>query len=118
MSATTVLSIKIKKITEVTFFMLDYQAPPELRTLQRRLKKLKEQGLITLSGKANSARYYLVQKEESRESQERGEIIPLSSSGRQVLELVSRPGRQRQVVGYQRHFLEVYRPNIDSYLSE
>lgn len=90
----------------------------ELRTLQRRLKKLREQGLITLSGKANSARYYLVPKEASQESQGRGEIIPLSSAGRQVLELVSRPEQQRQLIGYKRHFLEIYKPNNDSYLSD
>ncbi|WP_315819108.1 hypothetical protein [Paraflavitalea speifideaquila] len=57
----------------------------ELRTLQRRLKKLQEQGLITLSGKANAARYYLVPMEESQESERRGEIIPYQVPGGKFL---------------------------------
>ena len=90
----------------------------ELRTLQRRLKKLAEQGFIRLSGKTKAVQYYPISKDEGQEFQQRGEIVSLSNAGRQVFELVSRPESQRKSVGYQRHFLELYRPNIDSYLSE
>jgi len=89
----------------------------ELRTLQRRLKTLQEQGLVTLSGKTYSTRYYLVQKEEDKVPTDRKEIIPLSIAGQEVFNLVSRPERQRQLVGYHRRFLELYKPNSDSYLS-
>lgn len=89
----------------------------ELRTLQRRLQKLQEQGLVTKSGKTHSTRYHLVQKAESQALADRKDVIPLSSSGQDVLDQVSRPQQQRELVGYRRHFLEIYKPNIDSYLS-
>jgi DNA-binding transcriptional ArsR family regulator len=90
----------------------------ELRTLQRRLKRLQEQGFVTLSGRSTSARYYLVQKEENQIASDRKDIIPLSDAGRNVLDQVSLPLRQRDFIGYQRHFLEIYKPNNDFYLSD
>lgn len=88
------------------------------RTLQRRLKKLQEQGLVRISGKTHSVRYHLVQKEESPIAPDIKDSIPLSNAGRIVLNQVSLPLQQRELVGYQRQFLELYKPNIDSYLTD
>lgn len=96
--------------------------PIERRTLQRRLKKLKESNLISTEGGSHSTRY-LVQiitpspskKEKNYDPQP---SIPLSQKGKDVLALVSRPEAQRKPVGYERSFLENYRPNFDSFLSK
>ncbi|WP_339707112.1 Fic family protein [Algoriphagus aquimarinus] len=96
--------------------------PIEKRTLQRRLKKLKENGLILIEGGSHATRYfanvmdkYSSKTEKPSESQT---AIPLSQEGRDILAIVSRPEIQRTPVGYNRTFLENYRPNIDSYLSK
>ena len=42
--------------------------------------------------------------------------VPLSSRGLEIKRLVRRPLRERRAVGYDRNFLERYRPNQDFYL--
>ncbi len=95
-----------------------------LRTLQRRLAKLKEQGKVTTSGDTRSTRYHLVpqasgiaaQDKEARK--ENANSVPLSGDSKEVLALVTRPEAQRRPVGFNRDFLLNYRPNTDSYLSK
>jgi len=94
----------------------------ERRTLQRRLKKLKEDNLIYTEGGSHATRYFIREtaaiqsKIASRE--DFSTTLPLSPEGKDVWALVSRPEAQRKPVGYERDFLENYRPNIDSYLSK
>lgn len=90
----------------------------ELRTLQRRLEKLQELEEVYTSGNKRSTRYYL-KKESSSEQHEAAinSTIPLSGAAQSILVSVSKPIEQRRPVGFNRTFLENYRPNIDSYLS-
>lgn len=95
--------------------------PIEKRTLQRRLKKLKENKLILTEGGSHATRYFPKNIDpppsKAEKADESQPAIPLSQEGKNVLSLVSRPEIQRMPVGYNRTFLEKYRPNIDSYLS-
>ena len=92
--------------------------PIEHRTLQRRLKKLKEAGKIIVSGDKRSTRYHLPKATSESSDDHENEVIPLSDDAKEIMKIVSRPGAQRIPVGYFREFLEDYRPNIDSYLSD
>lgn len=99
---------------------LVYDSGINLRTLQRRLKALVTQGLITITGNARATVYKLVGKSvEAKPADKPSEpAIPLSEEGSQVRALVTAPIQRREPVGYQRSFLESYHPNIDSYLTE
>ncbi|OQP67649.1 Fic family protein [Niastella populi] len=94
----------------------------ELRTLQRRLADLKKLGLVKTSGDKRSTRYhYTVPRVERSgadfENTTKGmSILPLSEEGQEIRSLVLLPEPRRKPVGYNREFLERYRPNIDSYL--
>lgn len=94
----------------------------EKRTLQRRLKKLKEDHLIYTEGGSHATRYFIKDiaafPSKIETKNESSMSIPLSQEGKDVLALVSRPEAQRKPVGYERSFLENYRPNIDSFLNE
>lgn len=89
------------------------------RTLQRRLEQMRLQGNLTTTGEARSTRYRLVELGTKAE-QDRDKtvsILPLTDESRNILSIVSRPDEQRTPVGYQREFLELYQPNITSYLT-
>lgn len=97
----------------------------ELRTLQRRLAKLKEKGEITVSGDTRSTRYHLVEEigfvsfNEPRIAYgQTGQSLPLSNASREIIAAISQPVASRKPVGYNREFLEFYRPNIDTYLTK
>lgn len=90
--------------------------PVTLRTLQRRLDQLKEQGDVTTSGKTRATLYHRV----TASLQDPGEtmnIIPLSKAGQQIRNAVMQPQALRRPAGYNREFLIGYRPNTDSYLT-
>lgn len=97
--------------------------PIEKRALQRRLKSLIEKNLILKKGEARSTKYFANVAEQTQDSgkikseEEVQSTIPLSQEGKDVWALVSGPFAQRKPVGYERGFLENYRPNIDSFLS-
>lgn len=91
----------------------------EKRSLQRRLLKLKKQGDIIVTGKARAVRYHLpTQTETHATSLSLTDLIPLTASSKQLLIDLAQPIQRRKPIGYQREFLESYRPNIDSYLSQ
>ena len=100
---------------------LNYQPETQTRTLQRWLAKLSNQGAIIISGKARATVYKLaINKflpEVAVAATEQISLIPLSHAGKQVRELVTAPIQKRKPIGYQREFLEAYRPNVDSYLT-
>lgn len=92
----------------------------ELRTLQRRLEALKEQGIVKTSGKTRATLYHLVQvspEPERKETVKEADLIPLSAQGKEIRKAVIQPVSQRRPVGYNLDFLLSYRPNIDSYLT-
>jgi DNA-binding Lrp family transcriptional regulator len=96
---------------------------PPLRTLQRRLEKLVDDGVIKISGAKRTAKYHLAGIKKStharvvNESEVTYTNIPLSQGSREILEVLARPYGQRKRVGYNRQFADAYRPNVDYYLS-
>lgn len=97
----------------------------ETRSLQRRLEKLKAEGVVYTSGNVRSTLYHissLLDKgniaNDSSVYKKQPSEIPLSLEGREIESLVSRPVTNRIPVGYQPDFLLNYRPNIDMYLSD
>jgi hypothetical protein len=95
---------------------LSYNPDIQVRTLQRQLAKLSEQGLVKVSGKARATIYTLSADDAIAMVTE--SLIPLSEAGTHIRALVTAPIQQRTPIGYQRAFIESYRPNIDSYLTQ
>lgn len=97
----------------------------ELRTLQRRLKKLVEEDQIYTTGGSRATKYHLAfESNLARETEleklilSKKDGIHISHAGQKIMDAVSKPLRERAKVGYNRNFLESYRPNIDHYLSK
>lgn len=88
----------------------------ERRTLQRRLKELKEDNRIAVSGDARATRYSLKEKQQGL-PKEQEDLVPMSPEGKEILGFITKPVAKRKPVSYNRLFLEHYRPNIDSYLT-
>lgn len=97
----------------------------EKRTLQRRLALLVEQKRLIAEGEGKGRRYRapvavtgalnLIAGKATLEA--RGEVyVPLSPEGEEIRQAVRAPIQNRQPVGYRRHFLEDYRPNVSYYL--
>ena len=93
------------------------------RTLQYRLKHLVDEGRLVKEGKGRWARYRLpaaaerhAKASEISERELAGEM-PLSKQSAKVQKHVRKPLHARKPVGYQRAFLDAYRPNVTAYLS-
>ncbi len=91
-----------------------------LRTLQYRLKRLVETGRLVQEGEARTARYRLPAREETSGAVEAtGEsFIPISKAGKEIQKYVEQTPESRRPVGYDRSFLDSYRPNKTRYLSD
>lgn len=99
--------------------------PIPLRTLQYRLKYLVTHDRLVKEGDGRWARYRLptlasqakgnTALEEARVSEP---VFPISAEGTAIRNYVRRPLEARTPVGYDRAFLDAYRPNSSSYLSE
>jgi hypothetical protein len=103
------------------------------RSLQRRLEQWVQSGAIRAEGIRRGRRYFSANTvaapnsphEPSRVAQplrpfretEAAAIIPVSAAGDEIQALVRRPIADRPPVGYQREFLDRYRPNETAYLS-
>ena len=99
------------------------------RTLQRRLASLVEQNRLMLAGHGRGSRYQLPTREiEVRASTGRVTVkgrdaqveiyIPVSPEGKDIKQAVRKPVQERQPAGYNRAFLDDYRPNVSFYLPE
>jgi len=82
-------------------------APAARRTLQYRLRALVASGRLRQTGEGRAARYHLGA----------ADLVPLSQAGRRLLAHVRQPVAARRPVGYDRGFLDRYRPNRTSYLA-
>jgi hypothetical protein len=99
-------------------------APPR-RTLQYRLKSLVDEKRLSMQGEGRWARYVVPRIEEAAgaaagrgEAQAEGEaLLPLSKPGGEIQAYVRKPAEARRPVGYNRAFLDSYRPNETFYLS-
>ncbi len=97
---------------------LEFDLPP--RMLQRRLALLIEQGRITVEGRARGSRYRLPSpgKLAIKGHAPQVEVYPpVSPAGGAIKQAVRRPVQSRRPVGYERAFLNDYRPNETFYLS-
>ncbi|WP_163338944.1 Fic family protein [Desulfopila sp. IMCC35008] len=97
------------------------------RTLQRRLALLVEQKSLIKEGRARATHYRLpIINGESKIEEEpdiptpiaRQEVyISLSTSGEECKKAIRKPIQHRRPVGYNRNFLDSYRPNSTFYLT-
>ena len=93
------------------------------RTAQRLIAKLIESGQVLARGEGRARRYFPVDVPSGSGSSAASidrfpPFIPLSADSRDILAYVEQPLPARKPVGYQRDFLEAYRPNVTWYLSE
>jgi len=100
-------------------------APIPLRTLQYRLKSLVTRNRLVMDGEGRWAKYRIsdfaarVRLAESAALTEVEEpAIPLSEAGVSIRDYVRQVPENRRPVGYDRKFLDEYRPNVSFYLTE
>jgi len=102
---------------------LPYELPP--RMLQRRLALLAEQKRLIAEGRGKGRRYRapavitrsgnLIAGNAAVEA--RAEVyVPVSAAAQDIRQAVRAPIQKRRPVGYQRDFLDDYRPNVTYYL--
>lgn len=95
-------------------------APVPPRTLQYRLKHLVTRNRIVMDGEGRWARYRMpdtaidaVAREDANEA-----VIPFSEAGTAIRDYVRQAPEARKPVGYDRKFLDRYRPNASFYLTQ
>lgn len=110
---------------EDTLQALDPPLPK--RSLQRYLAFLVAERRLNVLGKTRSRRYYLPaalsqstpsEKITPIDNKQIEKLIPLSSTALSIQANISQPIQARCPVGYNREFLDKYRPNETYYLSE
>jgi hypothetical protein len=98
----------------------DIAATPNLgldrRTLQRRLEALIKTGDVIRTGKSHATRYLLRNTNLTAVADVGAEVFAISPHGRKIQAALRKPAQSRPVVGYNRGFLDGYRPNITTYL--
>ena len=102
------------------------EAPPNRRTLQRWLNELIVREQVYREGQGRSVKYRCVKEiaatahaAVTASAMVHGEImIPLTSEAKEVEALLRQPLVLRQPVGYNRAFLDSYRPNETYYLDQ
>ena len=87
------------------------------RTFQRRLAKLTGEGKIQSEGQTNQLRYFPVRSNKPV-FQSSKELIVFSKNANSVLTNVQRPVAKRELVGYNRKFLDAYVPNRTFYITD
>ncbi|MEP6867154.1 MAG: Fic family protein [Novosphingobium sp.] len=94
-------------------------APGARRTLQYRLRSLVNAGRLRLTGDGRAARYHIVVWDQGAvvPKAEQTAIVPLSRDGERVQAYVQQRVEARRPVGYDRAFLDQYRPNVTFYLT-
>ena len=102
---------------------LPYELPP--RMLQRRLALLVEQKRLIAEGQRKGRRYRVPVSITGKGNlvagsaivEARGEVyVPVSPEAEAVKQAIRAPIQKRRPVGYQRAFLDDYRPNVNYYL--
>lgn len=94
--------------------------PIPSRTLQYRLKHLVTRNRLVMDGEGRWAKYRMPDTAVDRAAREAADelIIPLSAAGTVIRDYVRQAPEVRKPVGYDRKFLDRYRPNISFYLTE
>ena len=98
---------------------------PEIarRTAQRLIAKLIDSGQVAALGEGRARRYFGADTQPGRAVQATRvdrfpPFIPMSADSQDILAYIDQPLEARKPVGYQRDFLDAYRPNETWYLSE
>lgn len=87
------------------------------RTLQYRLRYLAHQGRVITEGQRRGMKYFPASAATTGTSTE-AEELSLSRAAQDIRKSVSQPLISRKIAGYNRKFLDSYRPNESAYLSE
>jgi hypothetical protein len=88
------------------------------RQFQRRLNTLIESGQINRTGKSRGTKYHTIKAEKIETSEINPEFeLLISKEGEEIRSQVSCSEEKRIPVSYNKNFLEVYKPNVDFYLS-
>src|SRR5260370_14960159 len=95
-------------------------APIPPSTLQSLLKHLVTRNRLIMDGDGRWARYRVPGAAVDGMAQEDANepVIPLSEAGRSIRDYVRHAPEARKPVGYDRKFLDLYRPNVSFYLTE
>ncbi|MFT4252948.1 MAG: Fic family protein, partial [Caulobacter sp.] len=88
------------------------------RTLQYRLRGLVVEGRLQLVGQGRSARYRKARPADVPSNDAPLDVVPQGAAALEALAYVRGPLAARRPVGYDRTFLDRYRPNQSFYLSE
>lgn len=93
------------------------------RTVQRMIAELIDDGRVTAVGEARARRYFPAGARRNAETDATASdgcpgFIPLSADSLDIAAYIDQPLEARKPVGYQRDFLDAYRPNATWYLSE
>ncbi|MGH8296413.1 MAG: Fic family protein, partial [Steroidobacteraceae bacterium] len=89
-----------------------------LRTLQYRLKHLVGEKRLVQESSGRWAKYRIPVAQEAAPAVVAGEQpIPVSHAGAEIQKYLRQPVQARKPAGYNRDFLNSYRPNVSSYLS-
>ena len=93
------------------------------RTAQRQIARLIEDGEIIARGEGRARRYFGAEAPtgigfESSRRDAFPSFIPVSADSQDILSYIDQPLVARKPVGYQRDFLDAYRPNETWYLSK
>ena len=91
------------------------KTPLPRRTLQRHLRWLVSHGQLASEGEGRARRYRSLKQLETRD---RSSDLKVSKEGEIIRKAVRAPLQQRNPVGYDRTFLERYKPNDTFYLSD
>jgi Fic family protein len=105
----------------------DALAPtPAMRTLQYRIKHLVDAARLIKQGEGRWAKYSLPPAQGGAAAAGSGALVeadeetavPLSAASSEIRRYLSQPLAARKPVGYNREFLDSYRPNVSFYLSQ
>jgi Fic family protein len=102
------------------------KSPPPRRTLQYRLKSLVDDKRLAMEGEGRWARYRLprvitaeiIESARAEATVEAELALPLSEEGMEIQAYVRKAPEARKPVGYDRAFLDSYRPGQTFYLNE
>ena len=103
---------------------LEGQLGVKLRTVQYRLKMLVDAKRLLQEGKGPSAHYRRPRADEQEIVSGEGRVapqgelfVPISKAGAEIQKYLRKPPQVRKPVGYNRDFLDAYRPNKTAYLT-
>ena len=103
------------------------ESPLPRRTLQRRLAELVKRSYLAIDGRGRGSRYRILAKHTEiqppigrltikRYAPQAESYLPISDEGRHIKRAVREPIQRRNPVGYDRAFLDEYRPNETVYV--